>query len=288
MSNATNDRWVLVTGATGGLGGALISRLVAEGYGVLAAARDPNAIAAPAGTGRMARLKLDLESPPPREALSEAASAVVGAAGLAGLVNMAGVIVEGPLEAAPVSELRRLFDVNVIGPVLLAQAMLPLLARSRGVIVNVGAISAHLTVPFYGPIAASKSALASLNDAMRLEFARLGVRVALVEPGAMKTGIFTTSRAARDAWLARAPEMERRYRPALAAFDRAFDKAGADNPRVVVEAIVRALESRRPRARVVVGKGAGALLMLARLPIGLSDRMVKNALGLTKELRPAD
>ncbi len=141
---------------------------------------------------------------------------------------------------------------------------------------------------FYGPIAASKSALASLNDAMRLEFARLGVRVALVEPGAMKTGIFTTSRAARDAWLARAPEMERRYRPALAAFDRAFDKAGADNPRVVVEAIVRALESRRPRARVVVGKGAGALLMLARLPIGLSDRMVKNALGLTKELRPAD
>jgi NAD(P)-dependent dehydrogenase (short-subunit alcohol dehydrogenase family) len=78
-------------------------------------------------------------------------------------------------------------------------ALLPLLKKARGRVVNISAISAHLTVPFYGPIAASKSALASLNDAMRLEFAQFGIRVILIEPGAMKTGIFTTSRAPRDA-----------------------------------------------------------------------------------------
>jgi NAD(P)-dependent dehydrogenase (short-subunit alcohol dehydrogenase family) len=57
---------------------------------------------------------------------------------------------------------------------------------------------ARLTVPFYGPIAASKSALASLNDAMRMEFAQFGIDVVLIEPGAMKTGIFSTSPATRD------------------------------------------------------------------------------------------
>jgi len=60
--------------------------------------------------------------------------------------------------------------VNVIGPVALTQLLLPLIAKARGTVVNIGAISAHLTPPFYGPIAASK-ALASFNDAMRQEFA---------------------------------------------------------------------------------------------------------------------
>lgn len=69
-----------------------------------------------------------------------------------------------------------------MGPLALTQAALPMLKQARGSVVNIGAISAHLTVPFYGPIAASKSALASLNDAMRLEFAQYGIEVILIEP----------------------------------------------------------------------------------------------------------
>ena len=143
---------------------------------------------------------------------------------------MAGIIIEGPLEAVPAQAIRRQFEVNVIGPVALTQALLPLIAKVRGMVVNIGAVSAHLTPPFYGPIAASKAALASLNDAMRQEFAPLGVKVVLIEPGAMKTGIFATSRAARDEWLAQRPDVEQRYRPALAAMERAFEKSGADDP----------------------------------------------------------
>jgi len=82
---------------------------------------------------------------------------IVGGGGLSGLVNMAGVIVEGPLETIPPAELRRQLEINVVGPFALTQALLPLLKQARGRIVNIGAISAHLTVPFYGPIAASKS-----------------------------------------------------------------------------------------------------------------------------------
>jgi NAD(P)-dependent dehydrogenase (short-subunit alcohol dehydrogenase family) len=175
-----------------------------------------------------------------------------------------------------------------VGPVALTQALLPLIAKARGTVVNIGAVSAHLAPPFYGPIAASKAALASLNDAMRLEFAPLGIKVVLIEPGAMKTGIFATARAAREAWLAERPDVERRYRPALAAMERAFEKSGADDPEVVVEAVTAALSGRRAKPRAMVGKGAGAFALMSLLPIRMRDRLVRSALGLSEALKPAN
>jgi NAD(P)-dependent dehydrogenase (short-subunit alcohol dehydrogenase family) len=280
--------WTFVTGASAGIGKALIQRLAREGRTVIAAARDPAGVAVPNGPGRVEVVRLDFDDPPIVEAAARDVARIVGGAGLAGLVNMAGIIVEGPVEAVPIQALRRQFEVNVIGPVALTQALLPLLAKARGTVVNIGAVSAHLTPPFYGPIAASKAALASLNDAMRLEFAPLGIKVFLIEPGAMKTGIFATSRAARDEWLAQQPDVERRYRPALTAMDRAFEKSGADNPEIVVKAVIAALSPRRAKPRAVVGKGAGAFVLMSRLPIRLRDRLVRSALGLTEALRPAD
>lgn len=285
MPRRSNDVWMVVTGATGGIGKALVARLIADGRNVIATARDASRIAAPNGPGRIERVSLDLEQPSTIAQASQAIARIASSGGLSGLVNMAGVIVEGPLEAIPPAEFRRQLEINVIGPFALTQALLPLLKQARGTVVNIGAISAHLTIPFYGPIAASKSALASLNDAMRLELAQFGIRVVLVEPGAMRTGIFSTSRAARDANLSASPELERRYRPALVAMDRAFEKSGADDPRAVVKAVMLALNGNRSKLRMVVGKGTGALLFLSRLPIGTRDRLVKNALGLSAALK---
>ena len=288
MQANSDGTWILVTGATAGIGKALVARLATEGRNVIAAARDPARVRIPNGPGRVEGVRLDFEEPSTIEAAAGDVARIAGAAGLAGLVNMAGIIVEGPLEAIPTQALRRQFEVNVIGPVALTQAALPMLAKARGAIVNIGAVSAHLTPPFYGPIAASKAALASLNDAMRLEFAPLGIRVFLIEPGAMKTGIFATAKAARDAWLAERPDLERRYRPAFAAMERAFEKSGADDPEVVVRAVIAALSGRRARLRAVVGRGAGAFVLASRLPIRLRDRLVKSALGLSEALRPAN
>ena len=282
-----NGTWIMVTGATGGIGKALVGRLIADGNNVIAAARDPARLLRAAGPGRLICLRLDMERADTIAAAAAKAAKIVGDKGLSGLVNMAGIIVEGPVEAIPPAELRRQLDINVVGPMGLTQALLPLLKRARGRVINIGAISARITVPFYGPLAASKSALASLSDAMRMEFAQYGVNVILIEPGAMKTGIFATSRARRDATLAALPEQERHYRDALAAMDRAFEKAGADNPDVVVKAALDALFKKRPKPRVVVGKGTGALLMLSRLPLRMRDKLIKSALGLTAALKPA-
>jgi len=280
-----NIDWIVVTGGTGGIGKALIARLAAKGQNVIAAARDTERLPTVSGPGRCVGVHLNLDSPETIETAAAEVTRIVGNGRLTGLVNMAGIIVEGPLEAIPPAVLRRQLEINVVGPFALTQALLPLLKRSHGRVVNIGAISAHVTVPFYGPIAASKAALASLNDAMRLEFAQFGVDVVLIEPGAMKTEIFSTSRTARDANLLELPKLERYYRPALTKFDEAFEKAGADEPTVVVDAVMTALYQKRPKNRVVVGKGTGALLMLARLPIRMRDRLVKNALGLTAVLK---
>jgi NAD(P)-dependent dehydrogenase (short-subunit alcohol dehydrogenase family) len=285
MQTKRNAGWTLVTGATAGIGKALVARLLVEGRDVIAAAREPHRVDVSAGSGRVKAVRLDLTEPTTIVEAAREIAQLTADNGLSGLVNMAGVIVEGPLEAIPPEELRRQFEINVIGPCALTQSLLPLLMRTRGTIVNIGALSAYLAPPFYGPIAASKAALSSLNDAMRLEFAPYGVRVVLVQPGAMKTGIFATAKAARETMLARVPEVAARYRPALAAMERAFERSGADDPEVVVTAILAAL-SGRSRPVIVVGKGSGAFMLLSRFPIRLRDRLLRSALGLSVALAP--
>src|SRR5260370_19860098 len=188
MKRNRNDDWTVVTGATGGLGKALIAQLVADGRNVIATARDAARIAIPQGPGRVEGVDLDMEQPSTMAQATQAISRIAASSGLSGLVNMAGVIVEGPLEAISPTEFRRQLDINVVGPFALTQALLPLLKQGRGTVVNIGAISAHLTVPFYGPVAASKSALASLNDPMPLAFPQSATPALLVEPGAIRTG----------------------------------------------------------------------------------------------------
>src|SRR5215813_2595905 len=134
--------WTLVTGATGGLGSALAAKLLAKGHRVIAAARRPETLPGDKGSGLLRTIQLDLGDTTSIVEATRSIGQIVGSDGLSGLVNMAGVIVEGPLEALPVSELQRQLAINVIGPFALTQMLLPLLKASRGTVVNIGAISA--------------------------------------------------------------------------------------------------------------------------------------------------
>ena len=111
--------WTVVTGASAGIGKALVERLAKDGRDVVALARDPARVSVPNGPGRVEVVRLDLEDSSAVEPTSRDIAKIVGAAGLAGLVNMAGIIVEGPLEVVPPDAIRKQFEVNVIGPVSL-------------------------------------------------------------------------------------------------------------------------------------------------------------------------
>jgi NAD(P)-dependent dehydrogenase (short-subunit alcohol dehydrogenase family) len=269
---------VLVTGGSGGVGSALTKRLAGDGWQVLATARDPRAIER--GDGVVA-VALDVTD---EDSIAAAAATVrehTTGDGLDGLVNNAGVIVQGPLELVPAAELRRQFDVNVLGQMAITQAMLPLLRAARGRIVNVGAPSGRVAIPLLGPIGASKAALHLLNDALRMELRHQGIAVSLVVPGALETEIFAKAAAAAQAAGPASAEAERLYAPVVAA---SAEKLAEMKPKPVtatVETIREALTDRRPKARYTVGSDARQLELLLRLPRRVRDRALMAAVGMT-------
>jgi NAD(P)-dependent dehydrogenase (short-subunit alcohol dehydrogenase family) len=281
----SSNRNVLITGASGGVGTALTEALAGAGWRVFAAVRSRRAAEAlEASGGDVIAVELELTD---EESIRRAADTVashVGDGGLAGLVNNAGIIVQGPLELVPVHALRRQFEVNVIGQMGVTQAFLPLLRRGKGTVVNIGAATGRVTVPMMGPISASKTALESLTDALRMELKHQGVGVTIVEPGAMQTAIFDKSAAsgAADGW-AGSEATQRLYARALEATAESVANQMTAPVDDVVKTVVKALSSGSPDPRYVVGRDAGQLLMLRRVPQGLRDRLLMNAVGLRRE-----
>ncbi|SHL07502.1 SDR family NAD(P)-dependent oxidoreductase [Actinacidiphila paucisporea] len=277
-STSASARSVLVTGATGGLGTAVTRRLAAEGWTVHAAVRTPNDARRLTGLpGDIRPVTLDVTD----EASVAAAAAGVGGT-LDGLVNSAGLIVQGFWEQVPAAALRRQFDVNVLGLMTVTRAFLPALRTGGGRVVNVGALSSLVALPFFGPIAASKAALASMTDSLRIELRHQGVKVALVEPGAMRTEIFDRAAdSARRDGLAGGPEIERQYARALAAAAASVASTRLHPVDAAVDAVHHALTARRPRPRYLVGPDARTVRIARRLPTPVRDRALLAALKLT-------
>ena len=270
-------RWVAVTGATGGIGRLLLPRLQRQGFSVVACGRR--------AVSGLNFVPFDLEQPDTAAATGGGIATLTGGA-LAGLVNLGGVIVQGPLELVPVAEFARQFAVNVTAPFALTRALLPQLRAAKGRVINIGAVSSRMTAPLFGPIAASKAALASLSDAMRMEFSTFGIDVVLIEPGALKTEIFATAGKAQTAAMERnPPDINMLYRAAIPAWAKAMSSSAADDPDVVAKAIVEALTTRKPKTRMTVGKGASSFVWLSHLPDRIRDCVLLNFTGYAKAMR---
>lgn len=280
--------FVVITGASSGIGRASARLLAREGFHVFAGVRrdaDAGAIRAEEQTG-MVPLHLDVTDPASIAAARETVEKAAGADGLAGLVNNAGIGVAGPLEFLPPAELRRQLEVNVVGPLAVTQVFSPLLRRARGRIVHIGSSSGYLSMPLVGPYCASKFALEALADAQRLELQPFGIHVSLVQPGAIATPIFDKSNAHADALLETLPEETARlYGPVIAAIRKGVaEQVGrARPPETVARAVLHALRAARPRARYKVGADAWIEWLLAAwLPDRLRDRVLTRFLGLPR------
>jgi NAD(P)-dependent dehydrogenase (short-subunit alcohol dehydrogenase family) len=191
-------------------------------------------------------------------------------------VNNAGVAVAGPLEFLPADELRRQFEVNVVGQLRVTQLCLPALRAARGRVVNMGSISGRNALPLLGAYAMSKFALEAMTDSLRVEVEPWGIHVAIVEPGTIKTPIWTRERPEPPA------EALSLYGARLAAFRKlavARGTAGAP-PEAVAAAVEHALTAEKPRTRYLVGRDAKLRARVERLPDRLRDRLiVKRVLG---------
>jgi NAD(P)-dependent dehydrogenase (short-subunit alcohol dehydrogenase family) len=276
---AASARTVVVTGASKGIGAATVHRLTGRGARVIAGVRseeDDAALRQQLGD-RVVPVRLDVTEPDAIAAAAEVVRGEVADRGLAGLVNNAGIAVAAPVEFLPPDELRRQLDVNVVGQMAVTQALLPFLRAARGRIVNVGSIGGRIASPMVGGYTASKFALAGLTDTLRMELARWGIEVSLVEPGPVATPIWQTSVAAADRLLDAAPaEIHELYGERIEgarASARRNDRGGIP-PDEVAKVIEHALTARRPRTRYVVGRDARIASIVARLPDRLRDRLV--------------
>ena len=280
---------VVVTGASSGIGRACALELARSGFDVFAGVRkeeDARALEGVVPGGRLTPLLLDVTDPDLLASAAKNVEEAVGGHGLAGLVNNAGVGITGPLELLDPDELRRQFEVNVFGQLAVTQAFLPLIRAAGGRIVNVGSVGGWITLPFGGPLCASKHALRSLNDALRMELHPWGIHVSLIEPGAIATRAVDKLEADAEAAIGGFSALGRsRYAEAfesMTALAVAHERAGSP-PEVVAEAVLRALTTKKPKTRYPVGNGSRLQSTLARaLPDRLLDRARFRAFGLAR------
>jgi NAD(P)-dependent dehydrogenase (short-subunit alcohol dehydrogenase family) len=270
---------IVITGASTGIGRACALHLDRLGYRVFAGVRrevDGESLAA-ATSDRLRWVLLDVTNRDQIAGAQREVEAAIGDAGLAGLINNAGIVVAAPTEVVPIDGLRRQLEVNTIGAIAVTQAFLPMLRAARGRIINVSSISGRIAFPILGPYAASKFALGALSDALRVELHGSGVTVTCIEPGSVVTPIWDKSIASVQTMMEGIPpERLDRYEPMMqAARESALSKNERGMPvERVVEAVMRALTARRPKAHHIIGGSSRRMYWLTKfMPWSVRDRL---------------
>jgi NAD(P)-dependent dehydrogenase (short-subunit alcohol dehydrogenase family) len=276
---------VLITGASTGIGEATARRLAGNGFRVFAGVRK-EADAGRLRSAGVAPLTIDIVDP---GSIAVAASLVkdeLGDRGLAGLVNNAGATLPGPVEFISLDELRQQFEVNTFGHVAVTQAFMPMLRQATGRIVFVGSVGGRTALPFIGPYAGSKAAIASMAVALRQELAPWGIQVSVVEPGTVVTPIWDKGdESVKRAVESLPPEGQERYGRSMEKANETVLKLARRGikPDRVARVIESALTSRRPRTRYLVGDAWVQYLASRLLPDRVFDRVVARQLGIPRD-----
>ena len=267
-----------ITGAATGIGAATTKRLAEAGYRVFAGVHTETGSLA--GTPNVQPVAIDVTDPVSVENAAKVVEEAVGGDGLRAVVNNAGVIVSGPLELLPPEELRRQFEINTLGPAHVIQAFLPLVRAGKGRIVSISAPTARVPIPF-SLIGATKAALESLSDSLRIELGAWGIPVVVIEPGGTDTAIFQKADTATQAALGAAdPARVALYSDQLAAVAKAAAKQKLGSADAVAKTIVDAVTARKPKRRYMAGSGVAIFGVLAHLPTSLRERLIKTVFGL--------
>lgn len=271
---------VLITGCSSGIGRALTEAFLLRGYRVYAAVRTAGSLQ-DLQHAQLRELVLDVNDP---DAIAAAMAHIEADSGyLNTLVNNAGFAAMGPVLELDEQRLQQQFATNVFAPVALTRACLSLLRQAASAgqpaqVVNIGSISGITTTPFSGAYCASKAALHSLSDALRMELAPFNIQVITVQPGAIESKFGDNSLAS----LSNLITDDSLYAP-LRPFIQARATASQQNPTPApefAEILVQRLDT-NPTEVLRIGNGSRALPLLKwLLPTRLLDRILRKRFGL--------
>lgn len=277
---------VVVTGANSGIGLATALELARAGYDVIGTARSEakaarlhDAAAERRVTVRSVLLDVANEEQT-RRGFAEIDDLTAG--GPWAVINNAGFAQAGAVEDVAAEDARYQLEVNLVAPARIAQLVLPgMRARGEGRIVNVSSIAGRVSSPLTGWYGASKHGLEALSDSLRMEVARFGVRVVLIEPGGFGTGIWDAGQDSfPDAGESPYADVYERARSWTQRGNRMFD------PIWVARVIRFALATPRPLPRYLVGADAVGLTLTDLAPTMVTDFVKKQTVRLSRPVRP--
>ena len=219
------SKFVLITGASTGIGYGAAKELIRRGYTVFGSVRtkkDADRVKSELGADFLPLLFDVTDAAAVDRAVTEVKRQCDGQ-GLGGLINNSGINVPGPIELLSVEEIAYNFEVNVFGVLRVTKAFLPLLGAQKdhpsspGRILNMSSVAGRLAAPYMAPYAGAKHALEGISHAMRLEFMRYGITVIIIGPGAIQTPIWDKGSLQRFEGTSYYASLARFYGKALAA-----------------------------------------------------------------------
>jgi len=274
-------KWIVITGCSSGIGRSLVWAMRRQGWGVIATARRLESLTDLPDGEDIVRVALDVLS-------DESVSLVVQQyqhLRIVGLINNAGYGQVGPLEYITTQELRNQMETNVMGLHRVTNYFLPLIRRNahpgEGRIVHIASMLGRVSIPLGGAYSASKYAVVSLGEALRMELAP-DIKVILVEPGAVRTELRNT---ATKVWgdLPRRVKGTR-YEAILnryLSFGKEVSQRWARDPDRSAEKIAKAINSIHPPRRVLIGPDAHIVLILKKLiPMSWYEALAQKIYGL--------
>jgi len=262
-------RTALITGAGGGLGHALVERLVMDGWRIFAADISKDLLRTSMHDPDVVPIEMDVTN---AESLRSAYDAIASRTDrLDGLVNFAGIMGVGSLTDIPEERLARILDINVMGTYRVNKKFFPLVEAAKGRIVNISSETGwQSAAPFNGPYAMSKYAIEAYSTALRRELALLGVKVVTIQPGAFRTSMVEGIERAFTQAEAETPKFATVLRKLKGLAGKQI--RSAHDPDLLAQVIETALTAKRPKLVYSV-KPDWARSSLEKLPLRAVDQV---------------
>lgn len=254
-----NEKVVLVTGASSGIGQAVAQLMAKEGFVVYGTSRRAEYQQISADGAVYTMLPMTLEDESTIEAAVRYIAEKHGRIDV--LVSAAGSGIAGAVEETTAAEARAQFDVCFFGIVSVLNCVLPIMrGQGSGTVINIGSMASVFPIPFQAMYSAVKSALMMMTQALRLEVRPFGIRACVIEPGDTRTG-FTEKRVftAKTAKTAYRQPLER------ALYEMIRAELAAKGPERCARAVLKAARLKNPPARISVGFGYKLFYVAARL-----------------------